>query len=174
MGTDTVLNAGDLATATSYLYKSAVERFDGVVTDKNGKILAVVGGFKGDISSTAVYPATIMAEAIRIKGAANIWFSHNHPSGQSMLSEADKKLWKSLNTVFKGSGVEPQGLIAVGDQEYSYFGKPEHAPLGALGEERARTPKPKGEFKVPVMERSLAPLKERLLSALSFPSLGKT
>ena len=39
--------AADAAAATSYLYRSAVERFDAIVTDAAGKPLAVVGGFKG-------------------------------------------------------------------------------------------------------------------------------
>jgi len=137
------------AQATQYLYKSAVERFDGIVTDKNGKPLAVVGGFKGAISQASVYPGTIMAEAIRIPGAANIWFSHNHPSGKSMLSAADKRLNETMTDVFRGSGIEPMGLLAVAGNDYSYVdanGSISNDPIPAAVARKS----------VPVMERQLA------------------
>lgn len=119
LGTDRINSAADLAQATQYLHRSAVERLDGIVTDKNGKPLAVVGGFKGAIDSASVYPATILGEAVRVPGAANIWFSHNHPSGNSELSSADRHLFTRLTDVFEGSGIEPGGLIAVGRGEFS-------------------------------------------------------
>ena len=80
----------DAAHALAYLSKSAVERMDVLVTDAAGKPLAVVGGFKGAIDQAAVYPATLAGEVMRVPGAANIWFVHNHPSGRSELSDADK------------------------------------------------------------------------------------
>lgn len=119
LGTDRIKSAADLAQATQYLHRSAVERLDGIVTDKQGKPLAVVGGFKGAIDSASVYPATILGEAVRVPGAANIWFSHNHPSGNSELSNADRHLFTRLADVFEGSGIEPGGLIAVGRGEFS-------------------------------------------------------
>lgn len=125
LGTDRINSFADLAQATQYLYRSAVERFDGIVTDKNGRPLAVVGGFKGAIDSASVPMPTVIAEAVRVPGAANIWFSHNHPSGESGLSQADRTLYRALKDAFDGSGIEPQGLIAVGRGTYdsdSYAG----------------------------------------------------
>lgn len=119
LATDKINNFADLAQATQYLFRSAVERFDGIVTDKNGKPLAVVGSFKGGIDSASVYLGPTVAEAVRVPGAANIWFAHNHPSGESELSTADRRLYERLSDVFDGSGIEPRGLIAVGRGEYS-------------------------------------------------------
>lgn len=173
MGTDKVLSASDLATATSYLYRSAVERFDGVVTDKKGKVLGVVGGFKGAISQTAIYPATVMAEAIRIPGAARIWFSHNHPSGKSSLSVADVNLWGVLQNTFSGTGIEPMGLIAVGGDEFSYTGQSAYGPPGPTGAQNTPIPKAKGEFSIPVMERALPIGRQSLPTAISSPADAK-
>lgn len=119
LAADRIHSTADLAQATQYLYRSAVERFDGIVTDKDGRPLAVVGGFKGSIDSASVYPSTLVAEAVRVPDAANIWFSHNHPSGLSSLSDADKRLSDVLSDVFEGSGIEPRGLIAVGQGQFS-------------------------------------------------------
>lgn len=120
LGADKIETPEQAAQATAYLYKSAVERFDAIVTDKNHKPLAVVGGFKGATNQTNVYPATVMGEAIRIPGAAHIWFSHNHPSGNAQLSSADEHTNTKMSDVFDGSGIKPMGLLAVGGENFGY------------------------------------------------------
>jgi len=115
-----VESSRDLAQAMRHLYRSAVERFDALVTDKSGKPLAIVGGFKGAISSASVQIDTLVGEAVRVPNAANIWFAHNHPSGRADLSNADRRLYERLQGVFTGSGIEPQGLIAVSRNAYSF------------------------------------------------------
>ncbi len=147
LGAKTIKTAADAAAATSYLYRSAVERFDAIVTDKDGKPLAVVGGFKGALSQASVYASTLVGEAVRIPGAARIWFSHNHPSGLAILSRADEHLAQALANVFKGSGIEPMGLIAVAGDKFAhsdYFAT-ESIPPAVDGPT------------APVIERELAP-----------------
>ena len=173
IGTGTVNSPQQAATATAYLYRSAVERFDGIVTDKAGKVLAVIGGFKGALSQASVYPATLMAEAVRIPGAAKVWFSHNHPSGKATLSAADQKLNLSLGEVFRGSGIESMGTMAVaGDRfehvTYSEFGN--GTPNGGA------IPVGQSPVKVPVYERELSPVKQqgdRIDSPALAKSIGK-
>ena len=82
-------------TVTGKVVRFDIEK-DVLGLDKNGKPLGIVGGFKGALSQASVYPATLMAEAVRIPGAARIWFSHNHPSGASDLSRADEFLTQTL------------------------------------------------------------------------------
>lgn len=76
----------DAAKVFANLSRYAVEHFDALVTDKNGKPLAIIGGFKGSPTQAAVYPGTVMMELARIDGAANLWMGHNHPSGTPDLS----------------------------------------------------------------------------------------
>lgn len=142
LGTDRINSFADLAQATQYLYRSAVERFDGVVTDKDGKPLAVVGGFKGAIDSATVPLAPVIAEAVRVRGAANIWLSHNHPSGVATLSPADRNLHRAFEDAFDGSGIEVRGLIAVGRGEY-----------GATDNTSGSVPAEGNTVSVPVIER---------------------
>lgn len=103
----------DAAQAMAYLGRHAVERFDALITDKNGKPLAIVGSFKGAINQTAVYPATLTGEAFRIKGAAHIWMAHNHPSGLPVFSQADRNLTRALAETFRGSNIKMMGLFAI-------------------------------------------------------------
>lgn len=164
LGASRIRTPAQAAQATKYLYKSAVERMDGIVTDKDGKVLAIVGGFKGAISQTNVYPATLMAEAVRVPGAANIWFSHNHPSGQSNLSTADRNLNQVLSDVFRGSGIEPQGLLAIAGETFSHV-----SPSGNVTAETAIAPSIVRN-KVPVIERELS---DGSVSGLAIGSPGE-
>ena len=115
LGIRRVRNAADAAQAlVEYLGTQAVERLDGLVTDKDGKPLAIIGNFKGTVDSSAVYPFTLAGEAFRIEGAAALWFVHNHPSGIPTLSDDDRRLFSTLRDVFDGSGIEPKGMMAIG------------------------------------------------------------
>lgn len=121
IGATNVTTVEEAATALSYLGRGAVERFDALVTDKNGKPLALVGSFKGALTQASVFPATIIAEAFDIQGAAHIWFAHNHPSGAPELSQADRWLTSKLEEVFDGTGIKTHGLLAItNDGRYSH------------------------------------------------------
>ena len=150
LGAKTIKTAADAAAATRYLYRSAVERFDGIVTDKAGKPLAVIGGFKGALSQTSIYPATLMGEAVRVPGAAFVWFSHNHPSGGASLSTADERLNLALSDVFRGSGIEPKGLLAIGRTQFA------HVDDYGNGGSIIDLPKSTATTTVPAIEREIA------------------
>ena len=145
LGARSITSVADLAAATSYLYRSAVERFDAIVTDASGKPLAVIGAFKGAVDQTSVYPATLVGEAVRIPGAAHIWFSHNHPGGTAKLSNADQTLYHRLADIFDGSGIKPMGLIAVANRQYASM-EDGHLPI----------PQSSESMSVPVVERELS------------------
>ena len=123
---DRVTTPEDAARAFGYLGRNAVERLDGLVTDAKGKPLALVGGFKGAIAQAPVHPDTMLQEAFRIKGAANLWIGHNHPSGVSDLSRADVNVGKKLFELLDGSGITMRGMLAVGangsDVRFSFIG----------------------------------------------------
>jgi hypothetical protein len=103
----------DAAAALSSLTRWAVEHFDVLVTDASGRPLALVGTFKGAPTQTSVYPGVVLMEALRIEGAAMAWGVHNHPSGRTDLSDADRYLSGVLTQSFKPSAVRWMGLAAV-------------------------------------------------------------
>ena len=169
LGAATINSAADAAAATQYLYRSAVERFDGIVTDKDGKPLAIIGGFKGGLAQVSVMPPTLMGEAIRVPGAAFVWFSHNHPSGSPELSSADESLSAALVDVFRGSGIEPRGLLAVADGAFSHVD--EDGDIMARG---LPIPAPASAgAKVPAIEREQLPAKAEDRPRIGSPSEAK-
>jgi hypothetical protein len=157
------------AQATAYLYKSAVERLDGIVTDKDGNPLAIIGGFKGSPTQASVYQSTLLAEAVRIPGASLVWFSHNHPSGNANFSNADIRLNNFLTNVFRGSGIESMGLLVVSGEKFS------HVDTDGNIEQPQKIPPSTTKKSIPVIERKLgvgAP-KQELTSATVAKGTGE-
>ena len=152
LGTDIVNTPAEAAAAFATLAKSTRERFDAIVTDKDGKVLAIIGSTHGGVAHANVEPGVIAMEAHRIEGAANIWFGHNHPSGNAKLSSADRDAADGLYNLFKGSGIKARGILAIGGSDTT--GDREWSHADERGDNRgitpATSPNPTG---VPVVER---------------------
>lgn len=168
LGATSIKSMADAAAATRYLYKSAVERLDGIVTDKNGKPLAVIGDFKGALTQTSVFPTTLIAEAVRVPGAAQVWLSHNHPSGTAELSRADELVAGEVKRVFEGSGIEVKGIVAVAGDKYAEF-----EPQIGVSMGQRQIPAVAGEVDVPVIERQLADRAMPKPAAITSPAEAK-
>ena len=91
------------------------------VTDAKGKPLAIVGSFKGAVAQAAVYPSTVIAEAVRVPGAARIWFSHNHPSGTLHPSEADKAITRRIKEASKTLDISVLDHLIITDEDFYSF-----------------------------------------------------
>ena len=173
LGTDHVNTPEEAAQALAYLANSTVERFDALITDKDGKPLAIVGSFKGAIGGASVYPATVAGEAFRIEGAAHIWFGHNHPSGINELSNADRNMNQKLSEVFRGSQITPRGIFAIAGPEgegrkWVYdSGQPDATDVTGT------TTKPAKTTSIPVVERVYAE-EGKLASSINAPDKAKT
>lgn len=170
LGTDRVDSPAEAAQALAYLSESTVERFDALITDSDGKPLAIVGAFKGAVDQASVYPATITGEAFRIEGAANIWFAHNHPSGINKLSDADRAMNKRLVEAFRGSDIQPRGFFAIAGKDGD--GRQWIMDGGEDGDVSGVTSTPKDSVSVPVVERVYSE-EGKLAEAITAPDTAK-
>lgn len=146
---------GDAAAALASLSRYAVEHFDALVTDAAGKPLAIVGSFKGSATESPAYSAVVLAEALRIEGAAAVWAVHNHPSGLVDLSRADLHLSASFSRAFAPSRIRWMGLASVGtdgtDVRYSNTTDDPNV------QQRGIVVPGKASMSVPVVERTITP-----------------
>lgn len=73
------------------------EVFGIIFADSQHRLIAYHEMFSGTISATPVYPREVVKTALRLNAAAVI-FTHNHPSGSSSPSAADRQLTTTLKT----------------------------------------------------------------------------
>ena len=73
------------------------EILDVVFVNSMHDVLAVEPMFHGTINATSVYPRVVLQRALQLNAAAVI-FAHQHPSGTTEPSNADRVLTEQLKT----------------------------------------------------------------------------
>lgn len=76
--------------------------------------------FRGTIDQASVYPREVVKTALHHNAAAVI-FSHNHPSGNSEPSQADKLLTQRLKEALALVDVRTLDHIVVGGEATTSF-----------------------------------------------------
>ena len=86
----------------TYYAKHKSEAFICLFLDNKHRILKVEEMFRGTIDAASIYPREVVRRCLEVNAAAVI-FAHNHPSGNTEPSMADRmitaKLKESLDTV---------------------------------------------------------------------------
>jgi DNA repair protein RadC len=71
------------------------EAFVAIFLDAQHRVIASHELFRGTLTQTSVYPREVVKAALRVN-AAEVIFSHNHPSGVSEPSQSDQMLTTAL------------------------------------------------------------------------------
>ena len=74
------------------------ETFTVMYLDNRHRVITTVDHFHGTIDAATVYPRVILTHALRVNAAAVI-FAHNHPSGITEPSKADRVITDKLKEV---------------------------------------------------------------------------
>ena len=90
------------------------EVFGCLFLDSRHRVLAFESLFRGSIDSTSVYPRQVVKRALAHNAAALI-LCHNHPSGNSDPSQADRMLTKRLQEALELIDVRVLDHFIVGD-----------------------------------------------------------
>lgn len=101
------------------------EEFHAIWLDTRHRALAVDCLFLGSIDGSAIYPREVVRAAIRHNAAAVI-FAHNHPSGVTAPSEADRLITRRLCETLSLIDVRVLDHFVIG-------GNSKPASLAALG-----------------------------------------
>ncbi len=96
------------------------EEFRVLYLDNQNQLIAHETLFSGTINRTEVHPREVVKRALHFNAAAVI-LAHNHPSGETTPSQADKALTQRLTQVLQLVDIRvPDHLIVGGRQIYSF------------------------------------------------------
>jgi DNA repair protein RadC len=96
------------------------EKFYVIYLDAKNKTLLIEPVFTGSLSGCSVYPREIIKKALDL-GAAALIFAHNHPSGDLVPSEADKKITKLLIIAADVHGITIHDHLVINETEFLSF-----------------------------------------------------
>lgn len=95
------------------------EIFGVLLLDNANQLIRFEELFRGTINSASIYPRDVV-KAVLDAGAAAVIFAHNHPSGNSEPSEADKRMTSKLTAALQLIDVRVLDHIVVGETCYSF------------------------------------------------------
>lgn len=90
-----------------------------VFLDNQHKVIASEELFRGTIDGASVYPREVVKTALQHNAAALI-FAHNHPSGISEPSQADRLITEKLKTALALIDIRVLDHFVVGESVYSF------------------------------------------------------
>lgn len=96
---DTTIDSASVTKEFLLLYFSNLnatrEHFVVMFLDSQHRLLKTEVMFQGTLDGAAVYPREVVKRALELNSAAVI-FAHNHPSGESSPSSADRRITDKL------------------------------------------------------------------------------
>jgi len=95
------------------------EVFACLFLDNSHRVIKFEEMFRGTIDGAAVYPREVVKAALQCNAAAVI-FAHNHPSGVSEPSEADKQITKRLKDALGTVDIKVLDHLIVGSEVISF------------------------------------------------------
>ena len=96
------------------------ETFCALHLNAKGKPLSMSVVSIGELNSTLVHPREVFKASI-LSNASAVIFMHNHPSGELIPSEEDKKATKRLEMAGQILGIPVVDHIIVGENKENYY-----------------------------------------------------
>lgn len=97
-----------------------VEVFGTLLLDTQHRLIAFDELFRGTIDSASVYPREVIRHAIEHNATAVI-LVHNHPSGDSEPSDADRRITQRLQEALGLVDIHVLDHVVVGHEGYTSF-----------------------------------------------------
>lgn len=88
--------------------------------DNQNRIIESAELFQGTVDGAAVYPREVVKAALAVN-AASVILAHNHPSGNTTPSEADKRITQTIKDALAVVEIKTLDHIIVGgDKNFSF------------------------------------------------------
>lgn len=101
------------------LFAEKREHFMVLFLDNQHRLIADEIMFSGTIDGSSVYPREVARRALELNCAAVI-FAHNHPSGMTEPSQADRRITNKLKDALHLFEIRVLDHIITGDIAYSF------------------------------------------------------
>lgn len=101
------------------LGEEAREVFCALFLDAQNQALSFELLFAGTLTQTSVYPREVARRCLELN-AAGVIFAHNHPSGVTTPSKADKDLTAALKTALSVFDIQVVDHVIVGGASYPF------------------------------------------------------
>ncbi|MFV8387092.1 RadC family protein, partial [Vibrio parahaemolyticus] len=95
------------------------EVFSVLLLDNQNRVIAYEELFQGTIDSASVYPREVVKTVLKANASAVI-FAHNHPSGVTIPSEADKRITKRLQDALSLIDIRVLDHFIIGQDTFSF------------------------------------------------------
>lgn len=95
------------------------EQFEVLLLNNKHEIIACETVAVGSVNSAVVYPRKVVSKVLEHNAVAVI-FAHNHPSGETTPSQADRVMTKRLKDACESIDVSVLDHIIVGSECYSF------------------------------------------------------
>lgn len=95
------------------------EVFSVLFLNNQNVLIERVEMFRGTIDSASVYPREVVKKALQLNASAVI-LAHNHPSGLSEPSQADRSITSKLKQALELLDIRTLDHIIIGDTTYSF------------------------------------------------------
>jgi DNA repair protein RadC len=95
------------------------EVFCVIYLNNQHKLIEIENAFTGTIDGCSVYPREIAKRALELNTAAVI-FAHNHPSGVTNPSSADRRITDRLKAALQMFDIRVLDHVIIGEGEYSF------------------------------------------------------
>jgi hypothetical protein len=119
-GYDTADSPEAVAHLTAGLRKSPQEQLVAVVVDANNKPLQIIRHTIGISNQAQAEPFSLVGAITNVPGAKSYWLSHNHPSGNTQLSNPDIQIAKQVKELTRDTGLEMKGILAIGKDRFGF------------------------------------------------------
>lgn len=96
------------------------EVFGALFLDSQNQVLAFEALSRGTLNAAAVYPREVVKAALR-HNAASVIFAHNHPSGVTEPSTADRQLTERLQTALAQVDIRVLDHFVIGEGRPASF-----------------------------------------------------
>jgi DNA repair protein RadC len=103
---------------------SSIESFMVIFLNTKNRIIKHKILFRGTVDQTAVYPREIIKYALELS-SSGIIIAHNHPSGNCIPSDEDKKITKQIKDAAEMMKIRLLDHIIVGRNKYFSFAEKE-------------------------------------------------